>query len=198
MYAGQIDTAEVLKKWLDAQEPDPRCRTTEVINAWDAIPLVLNAYPPPNVRSVRGITKFGSEQVPKTLGTFGKNLVSVPVGLKHDARHTLDVLVGYAVLEEIAHTIDENSLWRGPSQGFQKLLRHQARREPMLIRVAGDAAETLGECLRIAVFAAGADFKATTHWIPGRLRPLDLGMLTHSASAPTEHFVMFLFEKHIC
>ena len=73
--------------------------------------------------------------------------------------------------------------WSRPLERFEEFVRHQAWREAVLVRVAGNAAEAFSERLGVAVFAAGADFEAPTHGVPSRLGPLDFGMLTQNARA---------------
>src|SRR5207245_2590735 len=47
------------------------------------------------------------------------------------------------------------------------------------VGVTGDAAEALGERLRIAMVAARRDLRAAAHGVPRRVGPLDFGVLAH-------------------
>ena len=58
--------------------------------------------------------------------------------------------------------------WRGPDKSLKQLAWDEPRVELMLVRVPRNITEPLCEGLCIAVFAAGADFDAAAHRVPGR------------------------------
>ena len=46
----------------------------------------------------------------------------------------------------------------------------------MFVRVTLDSAKPLREGLRVTVLASGADFRAATNGVPGRVGPFDMGV----------------------
>jgi hypothetical protein len=59
-------------------------------------------------------------------------------------------------------------------KGFSELFGDETEIESLLVWMARDAPEALGERLRIAVLAAGTDLRATAQRVPRRVGPFDL------------------------
>ena len=97
----------------------------------------------------------------------------MPVRSRHDPTNHFDVLVGYALVKQIAHGIHEHKLRGAPQKRLSQLLRNKSKIETVFIWMPLHSPETLGECLRIAVLATGADLRAATNWIPGGVGPFD-------------------------
>jgi hypothetical protein len=148
--------------------------------AWDAVCSILDADAPPNVRCGGGGAELGAQEVFHSLRSFGEDLVCVPVRLEHDGSYCDDVLVTYHFLEEVAHAVDEDGSWRRPPKWFKKLLGNDSWVKALFVRVTPDVAEAFGKRFGVAVLAAGADFDAPAHRVPGRLGPLDFGVITHT------------------
>ena len=60
-----------------------------------------------------------------------------------------------------------------PTEWFAELFGNDAQIETKLERMTAHTAETLGECLGVAVRAAGANLGASTNGIPSCVSPLD-------------------------
>src|ERR1700722_1380689 len=97
----------------------------------------------------------------------------MPAGLHHNPRDFDDVLIRHALLEKVAHRIDEDHLRRLPTEGLVELLGNQPQVKALLVGVPWDPAESLSEGLRITVLAARADFFAASHRIPSGVSPFD-------------------------
>src|ERR1039458_5788994 len=68
-----------------------------------------------------------------------------------------------------------------PLEWLGELSWYEPQIKALLVWVAGNAAESFGESLRVAVFASRADFRAAAQRVPGRIRPFDFGMIAHNA-----------------
>jgi hypothetical protein len=176
----EVDSAEVFEEWLDAQEPHLGFCGSEVLYAWDAVCLILDTDTPPNVGCGSGFTEFGAQEVFHAVRSFGEDLICVPVCAEHDGSYRDNVLVTYCLLEEVAHTVDENGPWRRPPQWLKKFVGHHPWVKTLFVRVTFDVAEAFGECFGVAVLAAGADFDAPAHRVPRCLGPFDFGVITHT------------------
>jgi hypothetical protein len=85
------------------------------------------------------------------------------------------------LLKQVAHAVHKN---RSRSRTLERLghfFRHQLQVEALFVRMAFDAAKTLGKCLRVAVFAARTDFGTAPKGIPRCISPLDFGVIAHRA-----------------
>jgi hypothetical protein len=67
----------------------------------------------------------------------------------------------------------------GHKKGSVSFSGTRRRSNPLLIGVAGNAAEALGERLRVAVLAARAYLGAAAQRVPGGIRPFDFGVIAH-------------------
>ena len=108
----------------------------------------------------------------------------MPVGKLHDAGERGDVVVGDALVEQVAHRVHEDHLRARPPERLGELLGHQPEVEPLLVGVARDAPEPLGEGLGVAVGASGADLGAAPDGIQRGVRPLDGRMVAHDRPFP--------------
>jgi len=179
--AGEVDAAEVFEERLDAQKAHHRWCSTQVLDARDAEVLVLDAHAPPYVPRACRVAKCRLEEVFEAVRAFREDLIGVPVRPQHDRGNRGDVLVGYGVLEEVAHAIDKDRLRCRPPQRFEQLLGNEPGVEAVLVWVAGDIAKAFRECFGVAVLAAGTDFLTTPDGIPGGLGPFDFGLQAHRA-----------------
>ena len=101
-----------------------------------------------------------------------------------------DVTVRHAVVEQVAHRVDENLLGPGPADRVPDLLLHETEVEAKLERMIWDSAKSFGKGFGVAVRATGADLRATAHRVLGCVRPFDFGVVTHDPSFVTgEHTV---------
>src|SRR5437868_3258707 len=82
-------------------------------------------------------------------------------------------------MKKIAHAVDEHHLRRRPAQWLGKFLRHQAKVEALLIRMARHATESLGKDFGVAMSASRTDLRAASHRIPGGVGPFNGGIGTH-------------------
>src|SRR5690606_8252522 len=146
------------------------------------MPSVFDAYSEPHVRELSQPTQLAREQVVHPLRSLGQHLEHVPACLAHHLADARNVGDRHALVKEIAHRVHENLPRRAPPQWLIELLWYQAQVEPLLERVAGNAAKPLGECLGITVLAAGADLRTPADRVPGGVRPLDPGAVAHEAN----------------
>lgn len=107
----------------------------------------------------------------------------MPIGFDHDLRDSFSVAVRHAGLEEIAHRVDEHQLRRPPAKRLSQLLWNKAKIKPLLVRMSLNPTKALGEGLRVAMLASGADFGAATDGVPGSVGPFDSGVQGHRLSA---------------
>jgi hypothetical protein len=63
-----------------------------------------------------------------------------------------------------------------PGERLRQLFGNEFQVKALLIRMAFDAAEPLGERLGIAVLATGTNLGAAANWVPGSVSPFDLGI----------------------
>jgi len=76
-------------------------------------------------------------------------------------------------MEEVGHRIHEDKPRPLPLKRLVEPLRSELEIEPSLIRVAGNSSKAFGKRLGVAMSAAGADLRATCHWVPRGFGPLD-------------------------
>src|SRR5579872_6176131 len=106
----------------------------------------------------------------------------MPVGHFHDAHNLLDIRIRNRFVEKIAHRIHENRFLRAPLEWLRQLLGHESQIEALFVRMAWDPSKAFGESFGVAVFAAGADLRAASHRIPGRVGPFNRRVLRHHRS----------------
>ncbi len=123
--------------------------------------------------SLCGEIEFGFEQGTKPLRALREDLIGVPIGGKHYMRNRGNKTIRDLFVEKVAHGIDKNHAGRSPTQRFAKFLRHQPKVETLFKGMAAHAPKTFGKRLGVAMLASRADFRATSHRVPRRVRPLD-------------------------
>ncbi len=99
----QVDLAEVFQKRLDGQESDSGRGLLKMLDPNQAVGLVLDANPPPNVGNAGGELQPSLKHVSKSGRSLGQHQVGVLVGPLHDATDGLDVVVRHILMEEVAH-----------------------------------------------------------------------------------------------
>ena len=176
----EVELAEVFEQRLNGEEPHAGWGGAEMLDPRQAMFSVLDAHAPPDVQLIGGIAELGLEHVAQALGALRQDLIRVPVRCLHDADDGENVLVGYVLVEQVAHRVDEDHLRLRPAQRLGKFLWDQAEIEPLLVGMPWHAAEPLGESLGIAMSAAGADLGAAADRVPGCVGPFDLGFVAHS------------------
>jgi hypothetical protein len=86
--------------------------------------------------------------------TLGQDLEGVLAGNSHHLEDPRDVVVGDALVEQVAHRVDEDHPWSLPTQRMLKPIRPQLEREALLIGMTRHPNKTLCERLRIAMRAS--------------------------------------------
>jgi len=113
------------------------------------------------------------------LSPFGQDLELMPVGLHHGDSALDDVVVRNVFVEQIGHAVYEDPHGGFPGQWFIYFLGDQPEVKALFKRMPWDATEPFGESLGVAVLTAWADLRASTDRVPGAVRPLYGGFLTH-------------------
>lgn len=184
----QVDSSDVLEQWLDGQKANPRLRRSEDTDSWDTVLLVLNTDTPPDVWLPSSFAERRTEERSHPVRALGEHLIDMPVGLQHHGSDRCNIGVRNALVKQIAHGIHEDHARRSPAQGFIQLLGDEPKVEPLLERMTGDAAKAFCERFGVTVGTSGANLRAASNGIPGRIRPLDLRVVTHRMSPESQHF----------
>ena len=116
---------------------------------------------------------FGDHAVPVTFAyivahqgaTLRQHLINVPIRRFHRVKDSVHKSPVYALMEQVAHRIDEDHAWLLPPRWLRETRRPQAKVEPLLVGVALDSAPPLGEPLRVAVVAPRSDLRAAGHGV---------------------------------
>lgn len=69
-------------------------------------------------------TQDRREQLLQTIGSLGEHLVRMPVRVDHHPDNILDIGIGNGWLEQVAHTVDENSARGRPAERFRQFFRN--------------------------------------------------------------------------
>ena len=101
------------------------------------------------------------------------------VGALHHLEDARDVVERDALVEEVAHRVDEDHPRLAPRERQLQPLGPEAQVEALLVGVTGHAAEPLRERLGVAVRAAGRHLVAARDRVPRRVRPLDRARRSH-------------------
>src|SRR5215469_15668069 len=101
-------------------------------------------------------------------------------------------------MEEITHGVHEHSSRGAPAQRLVQLFRNQSQIEALLVWVSLYTTEAFGESLRVAVFATGTNLRATPHWIPRRIGPLDCGSLSQLERPFSPVFIEDVHDDVLC
>ena len=116
----------------------------------------------------------------QAIGPLRENLEHVTPRLIHHVKHLVDERHGDAVVEKVAHTIDEDPPRLTPRQREPKLIRVQRQREAGHIPRISHSLQPTREALRVAELAPRRDFRATGYGVPSRICPLNRRDRTHS------------------
>jgi hypothetical protein len=154
-----------------------RINLAQIIGAVDES-AVLDGHAHPHVR----MPVERLRELDEALVALREHLEGMPVCAAHHIEHVGDVLVGDALVEQVRHRIHEHQPRASPAQREAETLRPQLEFKALLVRVTGNAAESLGERLRVAVSAPRRHLRAARGRIPARLRPLDSAAVGHDAS----------------
>ena len=169
--ANEIQRTEILEERLDRQEPYNSGRVAKNRDPWYSVFPILNAHAKPHVREAAHPAQFGLEQAAHTLLAFRQHLINVPVRAAHGVAHRRDVLRRHTFVEQVAHRVDEDLPRSTPRERLLQLVVDHTQVEPVFERVFRDAAEALSERFRVTELATRTDLGASTHRVPGRVRP---------------------------
>ena len=133
---------------------------------------ILDSHPHPEVV---GPMKFGGESG-QAVCALGEDLVNVMRCFCDNAKHLLDEGIGHILVEEVAHGVDEDSLWLPPFQ--RKIQCPFVARDPKAMSVVGlpHGLQAFCHTLGIAIQTAGADLCAAGDGVPRCLGPFDGGV----------------------
>src|ERR1700684_1604514 len=190
--ARQVESFERPEQRLGRDEPHRGIDLAQIVGAVNEA-AVLDRDPDPDVRvPVQHWRKLGQPLV-----ALGQDLERMPVGLSHDLEDPLDIGVRNALVEEVAHRVDEDHPRTRPLQWLLQPLRPELELKALLVGVSRDAPPALGECLGVAVRAPGRDLVAARYRVPGRLSPLDRALVSHHrARSPPASRILLL--SNIC
>src|SRR5271163_176885 len=167
----QVNLAEVFEQRLDGQKANARRCALKTLQPRQPMLAILDADAEPDLAKRRHPAQLTREKLAQSLMPLGEDLVGVPGRSLHHPANLRDEIDWDVVVKEIAHRIHENSLRHAPLERDLQLLRHEAKVETLLERMARDAAKPLREGFGVAVLAAGADLGASANRIPGRIGP---------------------------
>ena len=97
----------------------------------------------------------------------------MPVGQFHNLENALNIGKRNFSVEQIAHAVDENGLRVFPSQRQFQHVFLERQFETGGVVALPHCLQSLREALRVAVLAAGADFRAAGNGIPRELGPFN-------------------------
>ena len=180
--ASEIQRTEILEERLDRQEPYNSGRVAKNRDPWYSVFPILNAHAKPHVREAAHPAQFGLEQAAHTLLAFRQHLINVPVSAAHGVAHRRDVLRRHTFVEQVAHRVDEDLPRSTPRERLLQLVVDHTQVEPVFERVSRDPAEALSERFRVTELATRTDLGASTHRVPGRVRPLNGRAVAHMAN----------------
>src|SRR5689334_21840688 len=112
--------------------------------------------------------------------TLRQDLEGVPVGPRHHLEDLSHVAHRNALMEYIAHRVDEDHPRPLPFERLAESRWPQAQIKALLIRTAGDPTPTVGEGFGVAVSASRRHLLAARHLIPRRFSPLDRTVVCHA------------------
>src|ERR1700733_3658042 len=103
----------------------------------------------------------------------------MPSRQDHYSDHLLDVLIGYLIVKQITHGIDEDHPWFFPLKRFGKLFWNKSNIKTMFKGMTSHPAKPLGEPFGVAILAAGAYLRAPTDGIPSSICPFNCCIQRH-------------------
>src|SRR4051812_21807655 len=93
---------------------------------------VFHTDAPPDVGSLRCIAELAFQQSCHAVSPLCENLVRVPVRRQHHTADFLDVFVRHALVEKVAHRINEDLLGLRQPNWVSQLLWHESKIEAKL------------------------------------------------------------------
>lgn len=113
-----------------------------------------------------------------------QHLERVLLGGSHYFEDPLDEVRRHLRVEEVAHRVHENEPGLPPSERQVDLVLLEGQFETGGVSRVAHGLETRSEALGVAVVAAGAHLRAAGDGVPGGLRPLDGGTISHRPLRP--------------
>jgi hypothetical protein len=110
----------------------------------------------------------------------------MPGGLVHNREDLMNEFLRHVLMKQIAHAVHEDPSRLAPSERQRELVPVQGHRKPVPVPGIPHGAKSKRKALRITVFAAWTDLRATRHGVPGRIGPLNPGMIAHTAGSRFE------------
>src|SRR5579885_1271146 len=89
----------------------------------------------------------------------------------HGGKHTADKLQRHALMEQVAHGVDEDQTRLTPAFRQIDEIGMQRDVESVAISVRAHRLQSMRQTLGITVLASSADLRATGHRVPCRLCP---------------------------
>src|SRR6266436_958604 len=114
-----------------------------------------------------------------------KYLERVPRCALHRIEDAIDKILGNVLMEKVAHGIHEDHAGRAPAERLLQPLRTQSQIEASLEWMTRSTTKSFREALSIAVIASGADLRAASDGVPGRVSPLDCCRVSHGGGPRT-------------
>ena len=153
----------------------------EVVDPRQAVPPVLDADAPPDVRHGRRRTAAGpraGRASARTAWSGPGRCASSRARMTPDDRARCRRRARPSWNRSLIE-LTKIRLRACPAERLGQLLGDQPQVEALLVGMARDAPEPLGERLGVAVGAARADLGAAPDRVPGRVGPFDAGVLAH-------------------
>jgi hypothetical protein len=100
----------------------------------------------------------------------------------HCIENLSNELYGHRLVEEIAHTVDEDHSWLFPAKGQLNLIGMKRDTESIAISWITHCMEAGSKPLGVAMLAARTDFRATGNGVPRSISPLDSRFFSHFIS----------------
>src|SRR5881409_2530433 len=107
-----------------------------------------------------------AQQFPKTFGAFREHLIGIPSREMHGGNYPRNVRQRNALVEQIAHRVDEDHPRFAPTKRLSELLGNKPQIKTVLEWMLLHPTKPLSKPLGVAVLAARTDFRATANGIP--------------------------------
>lgn len=179
VHGAQVEFAHGADQGFEGEEAHRRVGVTQMLDA-RFLGAVLDRDAEPDVGGHGRVDITLVDVITHARRAFGEDLEGVPVRCFHGGEHLVHVIEGHALVEQVAHGVDENHARLFPRKRLFETGRSKRQVEPRLERVALHAAKPFREPFRIAVVATRADFRAARDRIPRRVGPFDFGGLRHA------------------
>ena len=169
MDVAQVDAAQVFQQRLDRKEADVSVDLAQVVNARNAVLLVLHRHAEPHVLRARA----AGEVLGQSFRSLGEDLIRVVRRVLDDREHVVKEAVRHVLVEQVTHAVDEI---RGRLLSRQWLIKPALmHREPELVLVARRAhgVQSARHHFGVAMLASRRDLGAACRGIPCLLCPFD-------------------------